>query len=163
MTAQLVRDVALIAATIATGLMAGLFYGFACAVMPGLRRADDRTLVLAMQRINVAILNGWFALGFGGALVLTALAALLHLADEGRPALWWILAALALYVVTLVITFAANVPLNDQLEKAGDPDASSDLQSVRADFESRWVGWNIVRACVNTAAFVCLTVALLKS
>jgi hypothetical protein len=35
--------------------------------MPGLRRTDDRTFVDAMQSINVAIINGWFALSFAGA------------------------------------------------------------------------------------------------
>jgi uncharacterized membrane protein len=46
-----------------------------CSVMPGLRRTDDRTFVSAMQRINVAILNGWFMLSFFGALVVMAVAA----------------------------------------------------------------------------------------
>jgi uncharacterized membrane protein len=39
----------LIAATITTGLIAGLFFAFACAVMPGLHRTEDRTFVDAMR------------------------------------------------------------------------------------------------------------------
>ena len=63
------RMLSLLAATLATGLMAGLYFAFSCAVMPGLARTDDRTFVAAMQWINVRILNGWFALAFGGAFV----------------------------------------------------------------------------------------------
>ena len=65
-------QIVLVLATVATGLGAGLFYTFSVAVMPGLRRADDATRVRTMQGINIAILNGWFALSFVGAPALTA-------------------------------------------------------------------------------------------
>jgi uncharacterized membrane protein len=42
------RDWVLGGALATAGLVAGLFYGFACGVMPGLARADDRTLIDAM-------------------------------------------------------------------------------------------------------------------
>ncbi|MCP9487822.1 MAG: hypothetical protein MSC30_18440 [Gaiellaceae bacterium MAG52_C11] len=44
-------DIVLVAAVIAMGLLAGLFYAFDVAVMPGLTAADDRTLVDAMQQM----------------------------------------------------------------------------------------------------------------
>ena len=151
---------ALVAATIAMGLASGLFYTFACSVMIGLGQTGDRTFVEAMQRINVAILNIWFAASFGGALVLTAIATALTLGVDGRPGLAWIAAALILYVGVLVITFSINVPLNNQLDAAGEPDRIVDLAALRQRFESTWVRWNIVRALVSTAAFGCLTWAL---
>jgi uncharacterized membrane protein len=157
---NLSESAALVAATIAMGLASGLFYTFACSVMIGLGQADDRTFVEAMQRINVAILNLWFAAGFGGAFVLTVIAAALSLRADGRPTLPWIVAALILYVGTLAITFFINVPLNDQLAAAGEPDHIADLGAVRQRFEGRWVRWNIVRALTATAAFGCLTWAL---
>jgi uncharacterized membrane protein len=156
----LFRGATLIAATITMGLVAGLFYAYAVSVMLGLGQTDDRTFVSAMQRINVAILNGWFAVSFGGAVVLTALAAVLHLRGDGRSVLPWIVAALVLYGVVLAITFAVNVPLNDQLAAAGAPDRIADLAAVRERFEAKWVHWNIARAVASTAAFACLTWAL---
>jgi uncharacterized membrane protein len=157
---HLFRAVTLVAATMTTGLMAGLFTSFAYSIMPGLGRADDRTFVDAMQRINVAILNGWFMISFIGALVFTALAAVLHLRGDGRPVLPWITAALVLYGVVLLITMGVNVPLNDKLAAAGAPGHITDLAAVRAHFETRWVHWNIARAVASTAAFACLTWAL---
>ena len=74
-----VTTAVLLGATLCTGLMAGLFYAYSVSVMPGLSGAADRTVVETMQRINVAILNGWFGVVFGGALVLTAAGAQLVL------------------------------------------------------------------------------------
>jgi uncharacterized membrane protein len=156
----LIRDAALVAATITMGLMAGLFYAYSCSVMLGLHRTDDRTFVGAMQAINVAILNGWFFLSFIGALLLTVLAAALHLSADWRGALPWIVAALVLYIVVLVVTGALNVPLNDKLEAAGSPDRIADLAAVRRGFEAAWVRWNLVRTLACTAALGCLTWAL---
>jgi uncharacterized membrane protein len=143
----------LVAAVITNGLMAGLFAAYSYAVMPGLGRAGDRTFVEAMQQTNAAILNGWFGICFGGAVVFAAVAVVLH---RGRPGLGWIVAGLVLYVAVLVVTFAVNVPLNDALAAAGNADPAG----VRARFEGTWVRWNVVRAVLSTGAFGCLTWAL---
>jgi uncharacterized membrane protein len=146
---------ALMAGTVTAGLMAGLFAAFSYAVMPGLGQTDDTTFVQSMQRINVAILNGWFGLGFGGALVFTAVAAGLHLGRANRSALPWIVAGLVLYAAVLVITFAVNVPLNDRLDAA-----TVDFAAAREAFERSWLRWNHVRSVLCTAAFGCLCWAL---
>jgi uncharacterized membrane protein len=156
------RTGSLVAAALTTGLAAGLFYAYSYSVLPGLGRADDRTFVIGMQRINVAILNGWFALCFAGAVVFTALAAAMHVPRDGRSVLPWIVAAFVLYLVVLVVTFVVNVPLNNELDAAGDPDRVADLAAVRERFEGSWVRWNIVRSAASTAAFGCLVWALVQ-
>lgn len=154
------RSLVLVAATLTTGLTAGLFAAFSYAVMPGLARVDDRSFVAAMQQINKAIINGWFAVCFAGALLLTGLALVLQL-GRGGGIVPWLGAALVLYLTVLIVTGAVNVPLNDRLAGAGDPDGLTDPAAVRAAFETVWVRWNVVRAVVNTAAFGCLCWALL--
>lgn len=155
------RTVTLLAATLAAGLNAGLFYTYFFSVMPGLGSADDRTFVSAMQWLNVRILNGWFALAFVGTPVLIVLAAAVYLGADSRAALPWILAALTFAVLTLLITFAVNVPLNNQLAAAGEPDQIADLGAVRQRFEAAWVRWNTLRAATSVATFACLAWALL--
>ncbi|MGW5558936.1 anthrone oxygenase family protein [Micromonospora sp. NPDC003944] len=150
----------LFAATLTTGLTAGLFAAFAYAVMPGLARTDDRTLVLAMRRINESILNGWFAVCFGGALLFTLLAAALHLGAGRRAVLPWVVAALVLYLVVLGVTAVVNVPLNNVLARAGDVDDAADLAALRTRFEVTWVRGNVVRAVASTGAFGLLAWAL---
>lgn len=153
----------LFVATLTTGLTAGLFAAFAYAVMPGLGRTDDRTLVLAMRRINESILNGWFAVCFGGALLFTLLAAALHLATDRRAVLPWIVAGLLLYLVVLGVTAAVNVPLNNVLARAGDVDGGTDLAALRDRFEVSWVRGNVVRAVASTGAFGLLAWALVAA
>ena len=150
----------LVAATLTTGLMAGLFAAFWYAIMPGLGRASDLAFVEGMQRINVAILNGWFGLCFAGALVFSVVAAILHAGAERRSVLPWIVAGAVLYLVVLVVTFAVNVPLNDRLDAAGDPGRIGDLHAVRDRFEAAWVRANAVRTLACTLAFGCLAWAL---
>ena len=157
---ELFRGAALVAATIAMGLIAGLLYAYACSVMLALRGTDDRTFIEVMQRINVAILNGWFALSFVGALVLTILAVVLHVFGGGRSVLPWIAAALVLYAAAMVITFRVNVPLNNALDAAGAPARIADPAAVRERFEATWVRWNVVRTVASTAALGCLSWAL---
>ncbi|WP_227998155.1 anthrone oxygenase family protein [Nocardia australiensis] len=154
------RIAALVAATLATGLIAGVFYAYANSVMPALNRTDDRAMVDVMQKINVVIINPWFMIGFLGTVGFTALAAALHLGKDHRTVLIWVAVALALNVIAFAVTSGLNVPLNDQLAAAGDPASIGDLAKIRADFESAWVRWNIVRAVLHTVAFLVLCGAL---
>ncbi|MFC0005480.1 anthrone oxygenase family protein [Micromonospora siamensis] len=151
--------VVLAAATLVTGLMGGLFFAYACSVMPGLAATDDRTFVATMRWINRRILNGWFLSAFLGAAPLTGLAVLLHWGGGG-PVLAWTVAALLLYLAALAVTVRWNVPLNDRLDAAGDPDAVADLAAVRAGFERSWVRGNLVRTLTSVASFGCLVAAL---
>lgn len=152
MTESLDRTV-LVAATVTSGLLAGLFYAYSVSVMRGLARTADGTFVESMRQINVAILNGWFALGFAGAPLLTALALVVHL--DGAE-LAWIALALVSALFTLAVTLTVNVPLNDELASVdeGDPGVA------RGRFEGRWVRWNLARTISSTTAFGCLVLAL---
>ena len=158
---EVFRGAVLIAATITTGLVTGVFFAYANSIMPGLRRTDDRTFVGAFQALDRAIINPLFMACFFGALVFTGLAAVLHLDADNRPVLPWVAAAFVLYLAAVVITLAVNVPLNDALRAAGDPDRIGDLRAVRRRFsESRWAAWNLVRALAAVVAFGCLSWAL---
>jgi uncharacterized membrane protein len=145
------------AAVFATGLIAGLYFFSAIAVMPALTAADDRTLVDAMQRMIDTIENPAFFLVFLSAPILGAVA--LVQARRSSSARW-IVAGLVLYAVMVVITFAVHIPLNDELQQAGDPARIEDLAAVRDDFAGPWVAWDIVRTLATTAGFGCHVWAL---
>ncbi|MEW1657606.1 anthrone oxygenase family protein [Streptomyces sp. NPDC093707] len=155
-----VRTASLVAATLTTGLMAGLLYGYACSVMPALRRVDDRTFIEVMQRINVAILNGWFFLGFLGTLLLTGLTLVLHLVGGPRPGTYPVAAAFVLYLAVLGVTRGFNIRLNAELAAAGPPAQLDDPAPVRHRFEDPWVRWHLVRTVLATLALACLCWAL---
>ena len=149
----------LAAATVATGLIAGVYYAFACAVMPGLGASSDRTFIEAMQNINTKIQNPAFFLTFFGAVILPAWA--LRTFRDDRKLRVWIAAGLALYTLGVLTTMAVNVPLDNQLAAAGNPMKIADPAAVRARFEDAWNAWNVTRALLSTGAAACLARALL--
>jgi uncharacterized membrane protein len=158
MTSTLVRTATLMGAAMTIGFIAGVFVLFAHTIMPGLHKTDDRTFVAAFQQIDRAIINPWFmATAFVGALIFTLAAGI---ANRGTSVLPWIAAAFGLYLVAFVVTIAINVPLNDAIKAAGDPN-HIDVAQVRAQFdETRWAAWNLLRVATSTSAFALLTWAL---
>lgn len=155
------RLASLIAATVTMGLVSGLFYGFSVSVMPALRRTpNDRTVIDVMQRINVAILNGWFVLGYIGAFLFTALALALHVPADGRDVLPPVIAALVCCIASMGVTNKVNIPLNNALEKAGPVARIADPAAVRHAFEGRWARANVWRTLLCTAAVGFLAWAL---
>jgi uncharacterized membrane protein len=153
-------DLVLGGAVVTMGLLAGLFYSYSCSVMPGLHASADRTVVDAMQNINKAIENPVFFATFMGG---PALALLAYVGERrrGTPVVArWVLAGVVLGGVTLLVTAAFDIPLNNELERAGDPSTIADIAQVRDDFETPWVVWNLVRTVTVTAAFGCLARAL---
>ena len=152
--ADTLRSPLLLGAILAAGLQAGTYYVWACAVMPALARADDRTFVAAITHVNQTIVNPVFMASFLGAPVLAG-AAVATSAPAARP---WTIAGLALTLATVLVTVAGNVPLNNALgASAADP------TPARAAFETAWVRWNILRTVTSTAALAALGWAALRT
>lgn len=132
-------DYVLLAARILGALLAGVFFAYAVSVMPALGAMDDDTFVKVMNKVNVVIVNPVFLVVFLGAPV----ASVGLLVWERDP---WAVAGAVLAVVTLLVTFVFNIPLNNALADGG----------ARAAFETSWVLWNVARTLTGTASFVCL-------
>src|SRR5690349_15551620 len=127
----------LIAATL-TGLMAGLFFAFSVAVMPGLADLPADRARAAMRRINVRIQNPLFLLVFLGTAVLCAVEVF-----QGR------IAGGLLYVVgSFLLTMFVNVPMNNRLERGDDAYWPTYLRT--------WTLWNHVRALACLASTITL-------
>ncbi|MFF3018304.1 DUF1772 domain-containing protein [Streptomyces sp. NPDC057939] len=146
--------------TVLVGLMAGLFFAFDVSVMPGLARLDDAAYVTAMDRFNAAIDgNGLFGSVFVLALLTTAAAALLSLRAGHRAVALPAGVAAVAYLAVLVITFAVNIPLNDELADAVG--VAQSAGPVVDRFKGTWVTTNILRTLLSTLALVALVRALL--
>jgi uncharacterized membrane protein len=144
------------------GLLAGLFYAFSCAVLPGLQNADDRTLIDGMQHIDTAIENPVFFATFLGAPALTIAALLMARGPGSQRVFSWLVIAAGLALLGIVVTGAFSLPLNDDLKNAGDAFHISDPGRVRDDYVGPWVAWNIVRALLFTGSFACLAAAVFE-
>ncbi|MGW7331075.1 anthrone oxygenase family protein [Streptomyces sp. NPDC054840] len=157
------RTATLIAATLTAGLISGLFFAFTVAVMPGLARGTDKTLIETMQNVNKAILNGWFLLAYLGAPLLIATTLVLHGTDpDARDTLLPLAVALATYLATMAITARINIPLNNALEEAGPPEHAdtTTAHTTRSSYETPWNKANTWRTVLTTVSLVLLAYTL---
>lgn len=141
-----------------TALMGGLFFAFGTAVMSSLERMPAGQGAAAMNLINVRIQNPLFLLIFmGTALVCVALGIIALVKDT--PGKWWLVAGAALYLVgVIVLSFAVNIPLNDQLA-AIDPHSTAGAAEW-AKYLKNWNPANNLRALACTLGVIAFGIGL---
>jgi uncharacterized membrane protein len=103
------------------GLIAGVFLAFSTFIMNALARLEPPQGILAMQFINITVINPWFMavfLGAAGAALGLAISVLLNLSQPN--AIYLLVGSLLYLVGTLMVTIGCNVPLNNALAIA-DP------------------------------------------
>jgi uncharacterized membrane protein len=143
---------------VGSGLMAGVFFAFSTAVMPGLRRLRPSAGAEAMQHVNVVIQNPLFLLVFMGTGLICLLVAIGALVSGAAGAVWLVIGALLYVVGSVGLTMGVNVPMNNRLD-AANPITDTGA-AIWADYLTRWTAWNHVRALACTAATAALAVGL---
>jgi uncharacterized membrane protein len=157
-----VRTLTLGLATLATGLVAGVFYAYAISVNLGLAAQPDASYVATMNAINERIENPLFFLSFFGAVLflLATLAAHIPRPRSGRFLL--VALACALYIGgCFLLTVFVNVPLNEELARVAADASPDELSGARAAYEEPWNFWNGVRTVFSSLAFLVLIGACL--
>lgn len=154
-------NIALLLATFATALMAGLFYAYSCSVNPGLARLADTEYLAAMQSINRAILNPAFLGVFMGALLLLPLSAYFQYSPAPSFRFWLFVAAAVVYAVGLFgVTMFGNVPLNNMLDDFVIESATAaDITAMRKAFEGPWNRLHAIRTLAVAVSLVLVLVA----
>ncbi|MGC4232922.1 MAG: DUF1772 domain-containing protein [Niabella sp.] len=157
-------QLAQIAAILLTGLMAGLFYSYACSVTGALGRLPDREYIMAFQSINTAILNAWFFTGFMGSLVALPVATWLSCRGDVHVSFWLLLSATAVYIIGVFgVTILGNVPLNNMLERFNmDSATQQDIFSLRKRFETPWNKLNLIRTIAAVLSFLLAILSVIK-
>jgi len=152
-----VEDATLVAATIATGLGAGVYYTYQISVTRALAEVDDATYVATFQSINRTIVNPWFVSVFLGAPLLAAAALALRWGAEARLVAT-LATGLALEVASIAITAFGNIPLNERLDRLGvvTGDAAT---SARVSFEQPWNRLHLTRTVASVGGFVAFGIA----
>ena len=151
------------ATTLLCSLVAGLVFGFAVVVMPGIAKLSDREFLMAFKRMDGIIQDSepLFMLVWVGSLIAmisTLVLGTIELSGSERALAWF---ASALYLIAVQgPTIRFNIPLNNALQ-ALDLESMSerDLAEARAQFELPWNRWNRVRtlaAVVSVSALLLL-------
>lgn len=153
-----------IVAVLLTGLVAGLFYSYACSITSALGRLPDREYVMAFQSIDKAILNAWFFASFMGSLIALPLATWLSYRADVNTSFWLLLSATVLYVVGVFgVTMFGNVPLNNILARLNmDTATQQELFSLREKFEAPWNRLNLIRTIAAVLSFIMAILSFLK-
>lgn len=147
------------AATGATGLVAGVFYGFAVAINPAFARLPDASYIAAMQNINFIIQNPVFGLSFFGAPLLLPAAALAYRRVGARQFRLLTVASAVYLAGSFGVTILASIPLNEQLAAFPLPNASAaQAADARVRFARPWNRWHAVRTVASAMALT-LTIA----
>jgi uncharacterized membrane protein len=136
--------IALGAAAIGSGLIAGIYFAFSAFIMRAFDSLDTSEAVTAMNSINEIILRSLFMpLFFGSTLVSLALV-VLALFNWNETGAGVMLIAGAIYFFGMfVCTLVFNVPLNNRL--AGVNKASPNTEQVWTHYFKTWSRWNHVR------------------
>jgi len=144
---------------IGAGLIAGVFFTFSTFVMTALGRSGPAHGIVAMNSINVTILQSLFMPVFYGTTLTSIALAVMAIARWDGSRSMILLAAATLYVLGMfVCTIVFNVPLNNAL--AAVDAASADGRVVWVRFLSDWTFWNHVRTVASLGATVLFTFML---
>jgi uncharacterized membrane protein len=151
----------LVVTALGSGLMAGVFFAFSGFVMAGLDRLPAAQGVAAMQSINRTAVRPPLMVLLVGTAALCVAVGVWAVSSWGDRRAVLALAGGALYLVGAVgVTRAANVPLNDELDRidAHSPDAAGEWDH----YFGAWMAWNHVRGVLTLAAATLLTIALVR-
>ncbi len=156
---------ALTSATLFCSLVAGLVFGFAVVVMPGIAKLDDRAFLSAFKQMDSiiqanhpAFMVVWVGSIFS--VIVTAVLATLSLHGGSLYLAWF---ATALYLVAVQLpTIRYNIPLNNALQRTDIATLTeSEVALTRARFEVPWNRWNRFRTLNAVVAVVAMLTLLL--
>lgn len=156
--------VALMLSIILCSLVAGLLFGFAIVVMPGIAKLPDKNYLLALKHMDGIIQNNQplFLLVWAGSILSIIITLILGMMNLSGTQTYLLIFASILYFLGFQSpTFRFNIPLNNSLQKL-DIEALEDSQAAlaRLGFETPWNRWNRIRT-VNAILTVSMLLFLL--
>lgn len=156
------KFIAALFSLVSVGFIAGLFFTWANAVMPGMKQLNDINFIAAMKAMNKEIQNLYFFLLFFGALICPVILLLLQDRNNADVSWYLLLFSISIYTVgVLLITIIGNVPLNENLDKFNCANATPDeMKAIRKSFEYSWNRLNLFRAVSSGISFILLILHL---
>lgn len=149
------QPIVLAAAMLLTGIMAGIFFTWSNAVMPGIGKLDDLEFLQALKSMNRVILNNAFIALFGGAMIAVFLLPVFHFTSSPKALFWFYVGTFLLYAVGVFgVTVGGNVPLNELLDGTNlDITSVPEIKALREMIESRWNSLNLIRTVCSILTF----------
>lgn len=142
-------------------LVAGLLFGFAIVVMPGIAKLTDKEYLLAFKHMDGIIQNNqpFFILVWAGSILSVIVTLVLGVMNLNGMQMYLLSTASVLYLLGVQLpTFRFNIPLNNSLQSL-DIEKLNETESTlfRSNFEASWNRWNrfrTVNAIVTVSIFL---------
>lgn len=147
----------IVASTVASALIGGVFFAFSVFVVRALTDLPPAQGILAMQRVNITVINPLFlGVFFGTALLLGVTT---YFGRYSPQSFAWLIGAFLIYLVGSVgVTMALNVPRNNRL--ASLETTSAEAAAYWPVYVREWLTWNHVRCIASLAAAVVAMLAV---
>jgi uncharacterized membrane protein len=156
--------VALMLSIMLCSLVAGLLFGFAIVVMPGIAKLTDKDYLLAFKHMDGIIQNNQplFILVWVGSIISIFITLILGIMNLSGTQIYLLVFASILYLFGVQLpTFRFNIPLNNSLKNLDILSLEeSEATSSRVGFEIPWNRWNKIRT-VNAILTVLMLLLLL--
>ena len=149
-----------VAGAVGGGLIGGVFFTFSGFVLAALKRLPAAQGISAMQSINKTAVTPPLMLALFGTAVLSVVVGIWAIRSWAEPSAKWALAGALAYLAAVVITAAANVPLNNSLAELNPHAAGAPVQWAR--FLAHWTVWNNLRGAAAVAAGLAFVIALIR-
>jgi uncharacterized membrane protein len=148
-----VFDVLILVCAVGSGLVAGVFFAFSTSVMNALGKIPAPCGIVAMQMINVVIINPLFLGVFIGTAVACAAVIVASFLQPDFAGIYWVLGGAVLYLGgSFFVTMRFNVPRNNLLARL-DP-TGPEAVAVWQEYLISWTAWNHVRTIASLAAAI---------
>ena len=145
-------------------LVAGLLFGFAIVVMPGIAKLPGKEYLLAFKHMDGIIQNNQplFILVWAGSILSIIATLILGIMSLSGTQIYLLVFASILYLFGVQLpTFRFNIPLNNSLQNLDIGSLEeSEVVSYRVGFEIPWNRWNKIRT-VNAIIAVSMLLLLL--
>jgi len=145
-------------------LVAGLLFGFAIVVMPGIAKLTDKEYLLTFKHMDGIIQNNQpvFILVWVGSILSIIITLILGIMNLSGTQIYLLVFASILYLFGVQLpTFRFNIPLNNSLQNLDIASLEeSEATSSRLGFEIPWNRWNKIRT-VNAILSVSMLLLLL--
>ena len=141
--------VTLLLSIIFCSLVAGLLFGFAIVVMPGIAKLSDKEYLLTFKHMDGIIQNNQplFVLVWVGSILSVILTLVFGIMNLKGEQLYLLAGAASVYLVGVQLpTFRVNIPLNNELQNLDIEELEeTQAKSSRTKFETPWNRWNRIR------------------
>ena len=155
---------ALVLSVMFCSLVAGLLFGFAIVVMPGIAKLTDKEYLSAFKYMDGIIQNNQplFVLVWAGSILSVMATLVLGMLNLSGSDVYLVAFATILYLFGVQLpTFRFNIPLNNLVQRLDiEGLEESEAALSRAGFEQPWNRWNQIRT-VNAVGTVSILLFLL--